>query len=593
METPTPSRKTLSKNGVLRESEKESNKEVLRRFRKIKRTTSWWVLRQASPVSPVKSIQSYNNFKERIELKNMLYSLSRREALTILFLVFVPLGTLVLNTILHQEDDLFSSDLKFIEGDLSIQSFFLPEGKTVDLQLEFSEPGIKILVAETVFDDIGLVQIDPILTIYKKPDQVFRIVDDLGPFSLDSVVVLNIENNDEFFNYIAQISAISSEQSGNITFELFSIPQSNISPNISTLLRFDGPGGRNGGSASFKEGEIYLIFAYNTNSTHEDILNTAIYVRSPNGNVLATNFGTSTSDFSARLLFQAKETGDHILEIDSLQNDQIFYSTLSPTEINLSTNTEIEGNIFSAISQTYLFTLENDLEYEISLESSFLDEFTELVEKTLIRENVEIKIPRFPPSLTLRIENPLTSELLVQTQTELDYEFSLEGEIVVMNPVNISGTSFNFSSNLGTPLLMEIFPTNPEYYTENFTQLIGSFRISISSQSLDTSVDFLDLVDPNDPYSECENSPFEIVSAGCSSGIFLFCRNDIFPFENIFDAVVDQSIGVCRCLEYICQELPTIGSGADQIANISIAFDTILLITARVVWKTLHKTSWM
>eukprot|EP00924_Labyrinthula_sp_SR-Ha-C_P009223 snap_masked-scaffold_2-processed-gene-16.23-mRNA-1 protein AED:1.00 eAED:1.00 QI:0/0/0/0/1/1/11/0/613 len=554
METRTPTKKNVSPGRMLQETGSESNKDILRRFRKLKRENDVLSDNQPTVSSPSKSVQSYSNFKERIEIKGVLSSLSFREILIILFLIFVPVGTLSLNTILSRTEEVFSSDLQVIKSGSITQTFFLSAGKTVDLQLEFSGPGFKIISTETVLDNAGFAQVDPVLTMWKRPNEVIRVVDDIGPSSLDAVVVLNIENDMDLNSYVAQISAISSSQSGNLTFTLLEISEIVLPINSPVQLEFSGPGGRNGRNAILEERMFYQIFAYSNNSIQEDLLNTAIYVRSPDGATLATNFGTSESDFSARLLFQAAQT--------------VLYSVISPTEIDLNSITEIKGDILAAISQTYLFTFEEDLEYEIFLESIFLEEYTQLINRTLTAENIEIRLPRFPPSLTLRIQDPSNAELLNQTQTKFDYEFSLEEGVVIMNPVNLSGTSFKFSSNLGNPLLLEVFPTNPEYYTEEFYQVIGSFTISISSLSISSTSSTAELVDPIDPYGQCLENPFELVAAGCNSAV------------NIFEGTVEQVGAICGCVEYMCQELPMSGSLSEETANVSKLFNILAIVVA-------------
>eukprot|EP00924_Labyrinthula_sp_SR-Ha-C_P009224 snap_masked-scaffold_2-processed-gene-16.25-mRNA-1 protein AED:1.00 eAED:1.00 QI:0/0/0/0/1/1/10/0/567 len=558
MKKSTATTKHVNERRVHRETEAENNKDVLRRFRKMK-NSSLRGNRLENITSTNSPYKSNSNSNDKIEIQKCFKSLSFRDILIICFLIFVPVGTLTLNALLKREEEIFSNDLQVIQGVTFSQFFFLDEGKTVDLQLEFFEPGLKVIFAETVLGEDGFVQIDPVLTLWKRPNEVIRVVDDIGPNSLDAVLVLNIENENDLLSYVAQISAFSSSQSGSFRFTVISVSAASIPSDTPFQLSFGGPGGRNGRSATLEEGEFYQIFAYSNNSIQEDLLNTAIYVRSPDGATLATNFGTSESDFSARLLFQATQTGNYIFEIDAVGNEEdnfaeeatLLYSVVSPTEIDLNSITEIEA----AISQTYLFTFEEELEYEIFLESNFLEEYTQLINRTLTAENIEIRLPRFPPSLTLRIQDPSNAELLNQTQTKFDYEFSLEEGVIVMNPVNLSGTSMNFSSNLGNPLLLEVFPTNPEYYTEEFYQVIGSFTISISSQPISSTSSTAELVDPNDPYSECFENPLAVLAAGCNSAVYLYCRNDFYPFDNIFEANVGQVNEICTCVGYICQEL--------------------------------------
>eukprot|EP00924_Labyrinthula_sp_SR-Ha-C_P009210 snap_masked-scaffold_2-processed-gene-16.5-mRNA-1 protein AED:1.00 eAED:1.00 QI:0/0/0/0/1/1/12/0/1034 len=602
----------------LHEIEAESNKEILRKFRKLKEKNMSSGDKQTHASLPFKSVHTYSSIRERIEIKSVLKTLSLREILIICFLIFVPVGTLTLNALLKREEEIFSNDLQAIQGVTFSQLFFLDEGKTVDLQLEFFEPGLKVIFAETVLSENGFVQIDPVLTLWKRPNEVIRVVDDIGPNSLDAVLVLNIENENDLLSYVAQISAFSSSQSGSFRFTVISVSAASIPSDTPFQLSFGGPGGRNGRSATLEEGEFYQIFAYSNNSIQEDLLNTAIYVRSPDGATLATNFGTSESDFSARLLFQATQTGNHIFEIDAVGNEEdnfaeeatLLYSVISPTEIDLNSITEIEA----AISQTYLFTFEEELEYEIFLESNFLEEYTQLINRTLTAENIEIRLPRFPPSLTLRIQDPSNAELLNQTETKFDYEFSLEEGVVVMNPVNLSGTSLKFSSNLGNPLLLEVFPTNPEYYTEEFYQVIGSFTISISFQPISSTSSTAELVDPNDPYSECFENPLAVLAAGCNSAVYLYCRNKHHPFENLFAATINEVNSICTCVGYMCQELPSSEVTADQTVVFSLLFDSILLIVGiiclsiclylfydykkffkenKVSWKVPHKVSWI
>eukprot|EP00924_Labyrinthula_sp_SR-Ha-C_P001347 snap_masked-scaffold_44-processed-gene-0.36-mRNA-1 protein AED:1.00 eAED:1.00 QI:0/0/0/0/1/1/10/0/836 len=605
MESRINNSKNSSERRILRESDTENNKEVLRRFHKIKGKRTWGDTQKTTSI-PFKSLQTSGKYREKIEIKG------------------------ILNTFLKGDKNLFSNNLQIIQENTILESFFLSEGKTVDLQLQFFETGIKAIFADTVIDEDGLTQVDPILTIWKRPNEVIRIVDYMGPNSLAAAVVLNIQKEEDLFNYVAQISAVSSSQSGLFTFTVLPIEPNPVPTNTSVQLDFNGSRGRNGRSATLIEGEFYQIFAYSKNSSLEDLLNTGIFVRAPDGTVLATNFGSSEIDFSARLLFQATESGDHILEIHVIKDGGntveqeatcIFYSVISPTEISLSTTSEITGDILAAKSQSYLITLEEDLEYEIFLESIFFEEFTELIPRTLRQENIEVLIPRFPPSLTLRIENPSTAELLSQLKTEFDYEFSHEDEAIVMNPVNLSGTSLTFSSNSRTPVLLEVFPTNPEYYTEEFSQIVGSFSISISARFVERSSNFVQLVDPNDPYSECFENPFELLAAGCNTGVFLFCRSEGFPFvlfwmfsENIFEAKVDEATLFCSCVGYICQEFPGSINNAEQTADISLVFDIILLIMGiiclcitcyliydykkvfqrnKVAWKVLYKVPWI
>eukprot|EP00924_Labyrinthula_sp_SR-Ha-C_P011011 snap_masked-scaffold_33-processed-gene-2.31-mRNA-1 protein AED:1.00 eAED:1.00 QI:0/0/0/0/1/1/11/0/1042 len=621
MKTRIESSNNSSQNKVLRETDIGNNKEVLRKFRKLRKTSASLEENQTSASSPIKSIQPYAKLKEKVELNVGLRNLTFRETLF-----------LWLNTLLRGNDEIFSQDLPIIQGDIVLQPFSLSKGKSVDLQLSFSEPGIKIISAETVNGEDGLVQVDPLLTIWKRPSEVIRTVDNIGPNSLNANLVFIIEDKDDLFNYVAQISAISSSQSGNFTLTVLSVSPIDIFTETPVLLDLARPGGRNGRSARLKEGECYLIFAYSNTSSFEDLLNTAIYVRSPEGVVLATNFGTSSIDFSARILFQAAETGEHLFELDAVENDGddsveeatcisiffilclVFYSVVSPAAVDLSTLSEIRGDILSAMSQTYFVSFEEDLEYEISLDSFFLDEFTQLIDRTLLEENVDIRLPRFPPSLTLRIEDPTTSELLIQEETRFDYEFSLDGNVVEMNPVNISGVSFIFASNLGSPLLLEVFPTNPEYYTENFHQAIGSFNITFSSRSIQSSLDSVELVDPNDPYRECYQNPFELLAAGCSSGVYLYCRNNVDPFSNIYESTIDQALDICICVIYMCQELPGSETGGDQISGLLLFLDIFILIVATIFlstlcyliyeykmytkddsigWKIPHKVSWI
>eukprot|EP00924_Labyrinthula_sp_SR-Ha-C_P009220 snap_masked-scaffold_2-processed-gene-16.20-mRNA-1 protein AED:1.00 eAED:1.00 QI:0/0/0/0/1/1/10/0/809 len=609
MQTLTPNGKDVNVKKMLGEIRTESNKDVLRRFRDMKKPNASLGEHQTSASAQQKPVKNHKSLRDRIEIKGVLNSLSFREILIILFLIFVPVGTLILNTLLKQDEDIFSNNLHPIKGDLFSEFFFLAEGETVYFHLQFSEPGFKVLFAETIFDEDGFIQIDPVLTLWKRPNEVIRVVDDIGPNSLDAVLVLNIENDNDLDSYVAEVSAISSAQSGNFRFSVIPISADSIPIEKPLQIILDQPSGRSGFSASLVKEKFYQIFTYSNNSIQEDLLNTAIYVRSPNGAVLATNFGTSESDFSARLLFQATESDDYIFEIDAI----VLYSVISPTEIDLNSITEIEGDILAAISQTYLFTFEEDLKYEIFLESNFLEEYTQLINRTLTAENIEIRLPRFPPSLTLRIQDPSNAELLNQTQTKFDYEFSLEEGVIVMNPVNLSGTSFKFSSNLGSPLLLEVFPTNPEYYTEEFYQVIGSFTISISSEPISSTSSTAELVDPNDPYSECFENPLAVLAAGCNSAVYLYCRNKHHPYSNLFEATINEVNSICTCVGYMCRELPSSEVGADQTALFTLVVDILLFVVGTTclcvifylfydykmffkqnsfVWEVPHKTSW-
>eukprot|EP00924_Labyrinthula_sp_SR-Ha-C_P014175 snap_masked-scaffold_72-processed-gene-0.20-mRNA-1 protein AED:1.00 eAED:1.00 QI:0/0/0/0/1/1/12/0/1036 len=621
MKTSVSTKMDSSEKRILRETEIENNKEVLRRYRKIKLNSPRLVNTTATSSSNFKSFKTYSNLKEKIEIKGIVKSLSFRELFFVFFLIFVPLGTLILNTLLKQNDEAFSNNLQIIKENTFNEPFFLYQGKTVDLQLEFLQPGIKALFADTISDEDGSIQVDPVLTIWKRPDEVIRIVDDIGPNSVSAAVILNINNEEDLLNYVAQISTVSSSQGGLFTFTVFHIEPTSLFPDTPVQFDFSGPGGRTGHIAALAQEQFYQIFAYSKNATLEDVLNTGIFVRSKKGSILATNFGSSVNDFSARLLFQAKESEDHIFEVDAIKDGRdtviqeatLFYSVVSPTEIDLSTTSIIEGDILGALSKTYLITFEEEIEYEIVLESTFFQKFAQLINRNLTQKNVEIRLPRFPPSLTLQIQDPSNSEVLHRTKTEFDYEFSLEDGVVVMNPVNLSGTSLNFTSNLRNSLLLELFPTNPEYFSENFAQIIGSFNLSISPKSTQSLSKTAKLVDQNDPYSGCFENPLEVLAAGCSTGVYLYCRAEEFPFENIFDATLEEAYLVCICVGYMCQELHGSGSAADQTSGVSRAFDIFLLIVAiiclsivcyliydykmffkrhRTRWKILYKVSW-
>lgn len=114
---------------------------------------------------------------------------------------------------------------------------------------------------------------------------------------------------------------------------------------------------------------------------------------------------------------------------------------------------------------------------------------------------------------------------------------------------------------------------NGTSHQDQFDECIGAVEVSvqnIGSINQNNEVETNQLVDPDNLYPACAFDQQKLMLGDdCEVGIGLFCRHELFPETNTTNAPQDTFKEICRCIDTLCDGLPSSNSIGKHLHSLS------------------------